>query len=108
MRARALRKGEQVTFLCAFCGDSIEAKNACPRESCTEARARIPKAEADSSGVPRIRKGRYTQPEGKRVRRAHQLRMLDSAWERIRSQANRERITIADFLERHALTLPPD
>jgi hypothetical protein len=45
------------------------------------------------------------QNEGSRLRRAHNLRVLDDAWEDIRRAATCERLTIADYVERWALTL---
>ena len=91
-------------ILCPFCGDAIEKKNSCPRESCLEARARIATAETDSRGFPVIRK--TWQLESSRLRKAHNVRMLPAAYERIRSAARRERMTVADMLERWALSLP--
>lgn len=89
--------------LCPFCGDSIEKKGACPRETCSEASARIPLADVDSRGFPVMRK--TWQPEGKRVRKAHNLRILPSAWEDIRRAATAEQLTMSDFVERWALSL---
>lgn len=97
-----------MSFLCAHCGDSIEKKNSCPRESCSEASARIPTAEPDSRGVPRVKRGRDWQTEPRRARKAHNVRMLPSAFERIQRSASRERMTVADLLERWALTLPSE
>lgn len=94
-------------LLCAFCGATIERKNSCNKESCQEASARIATADETSLGVPRIRRD-FTQPERLRVRKAHQMRLLPSAHDSIRRAASRERITMAELVERWALTLPAD
>lgn len=97
-----------MTPLCPFCGDSIEVKNACPRESCLEASARIPTTELDSRGIPQTRRGRASQPEAKRVRKQHMVRMLPRAHAGLVAAARREGITLADYLERIGLAQPLD
>lgn len=93
--------------LCSFCGQPI-ASTTCETPKCVEASARVSTAPCDSRGVPLTRKGWCSQPEGKRTRRAHQMRMLESAYDRIRRAAAREQLTLADYVERWALSLPVD
>lgn len=71
-----------------------------------QASARIPLAVVDYRGFPVIKK--TWQNETARVRKAHNVRMLPQAFERLRCAASREKMTLADWLERLALTLPAE
>lgn len=74
--------------------------------ACTEASARVTSAEPDSRGIPNIRRGWSPTPESERVRKQWMVRIRPEIRERVRRAAARERLTVADFVERWALSLP--
>jgi len=91
--------------ICPFCGGEAEKSGRpCQREKCQEASTRVPLAKESSRGYPLIRKG--WQMEEDRLRKQAKLRLLPDLYDRIRAAAAREGMTVSDFVERWAKTLP--
>ena len=92
---------------CPFCGgESEKLGKPCDRQECTEARARIPLAKADSRGISEIRKGWCSQNEAERVRKGLFLRILPDVAERGRRYARARNASLSELVERWLLSLP--
>jgi hypothetical protein len=95
---------------CPFCGaprasDGARLLPTCSALECIQAADRIPLADVDSRG-PARRRGRIPQPEAERIRKNWTIRIRPELRERLRRAAERERVPVADYLERLVRALP--
>lgn len=97
--------------LCAFCGAPRVRRDdrllpTCSAQACADAAGRVAVAEVSSRGIPRVRRGRVPQPEALRTRKQWLVRVQPDLRDRIKRAAARERISVAEYVERWARTLP--